>query len=160
MGGSGASEASLTHQKVFHSIMLIMKHANSFDKTLVRFFNDKTFEIMQDIVLDIETYYAIVSVDRRSQKDQENNRFIILSQARNDGCWSNKLVKLNFEEDKCDSEDILYSKDLVQELLSSCHTVNDDLIVALHKYSARLYDGNLICKQYAKWDDLLPAKIG
>ena len=126
--------------------MLIMKHPESIYKTLVRFFNDKTFEIMQDIVLDIQTYYAIVSVDRRSQQDQETNRFIVLDLVCND-LISNKLAKLNFKENKCNSEDILYSKDLVQERLYSCHTVNDDLIVAFHHYSARLYDGNLICKQ-------------
>ena len=62
-------------------------------------------------------------------------------------------------DDKCDSEDILYSKDLVQDRLFSCHTVNDDLIVAFHQDTARLYDGILNCKQYAKWDDLLPVEV-
>ena len=117
------TEASLTHQKVFHSIMLIMLHPKFRNKTLIRLFDDKSFDHKQDIVLDIniETYYAIVSVDRRSQQDQDTNRFIVLGLRRPGG--SNKLVKLNFIENECDSEDILYSKDLVEERLSSCHTV-------------------------------------
>ena len=105
------TEASLTHQKVFHSIMLIMKHSSFSNKTLIRFFDDKSFDHKQDIVLDIENYFAIVSVDRRTQHDQDINRFIVLALARNDN--SNKLAKLNFVEDKCNSEDVLYSKDLV-----------------------------------------------
>ena len=127
----GATEASLTHQKVFHSIMLIMKHSSFFNKTLIRFFDDKNFGHRQDVVLNIETYYAIVSVDRRSQQDQETNKFIVLGLKSND-LRSYKLAKLNFVEDKCDSEDVIYSKDLVQERLYSYHTVNDDLIVAFH----------------------------
>jgi len=59
-------EASLTHQKVLQKIMLILKHPENNCKTLIRFFNDETFEFDEDIVLDIETYYAIVSIDRRS----------------------------------------------------------------------------------------------
>ena len=46
-------------------------------------------------------------------------------------------------EDKCDSEEVLYSKDLVQDRLFSCQTVKDDLIVVFHEDTARLYDGNL-----------------
>ena len=80
------TEASLTHQKVFHSIMLIMKHSSFSNKTLIRFFDDKSFDHKQDIVLDIniKTYYAIVSVDRRSQQDQDTNRFIVLGLRSND----------------------------------------------------------------------------
>ena len=82
--------------------MLIMRHPDSDTKTLIRFFDDKTFVEKQDIVLDIETFYAIVSIDRRIQHDQKTNRFIVLGLVGNDGV-RNKLVKLNFEEDKCDS---------------------------------------------------------
>ena len=79
------------------------------------------------------SYYANVSVDRRSQHDQDTNRFIILGLVgMGGGDFSNTLVRLNFLENECDSENVLYSKDLVQEKLFSCHTVNDDLIVAFH----------------------------
>ena len=78
------TEPSLTHQKVFHSIMLIMHHPVIDDKTLVRFFNDKNFDYEQDVVLDVDAFYAIVSLDRRSQQDQETSRFIVLALKTND----------------------------------------------------------------------------
>ena len=84
-----------------------MRHPESKYKTLIRFFNDKNFDHKQDIVLDIENYYAIVSVDRRTQYDQETNRFIVVGLKEN-GKSNNKLVKLNFVEDECNSEDVLY----------------------------------------------------
>ena len=73
---------------------------------------------------------------------------------------SYELVKLNFVEDKCDSKDVLYSKDLVKEIQCSCYTVKDDLIAAFYLLNARLYDENLFCKRKIKWDDLLPVHTG
>jgi len=38
------TEASLTYQKIFQLIVLIVRHPGSFDKTFIRFFDDKNFE--------------------------------------------------------------------------------------------------------------------
>jgi len=132
--------------------MLIMKHPKSRYETLIRFFNDKTFELMQEVVLNIETYYAIVSVDRRTKYEQDKSRFIVFCSDRPS---SNKLVKLNFKDKKCDSENILYSKEPLEEKLHSCHTVKNGIIIAFHAYSARFYDKNLILTRYAKWPALV-----
>ena len=126
--------------------MLVMSYPLNTDKTLVQFFDDKTFKLEQEAVLEIETYNAVVSLDRRSQQDQHTNRCIDLGLVRGD--FSNKLVKLNVVEDEFDSEEVLYSQDLVQgDNLHSCSIMNDDLIVAFHEDTARLYDVNLVCKQ-------------
>ena len=47
--------------------MLVMHHPVFDDKTLARFFDDKNFDHKQDIILEFDAFYAIVSFDRRSQ---------------------------------------------------------------------------------------------
>ena len=102
------------------------------------------------------SYWATVSSDRRSQSDQDTNRFIVLGLS--DTVNANKLAKLYFEGDTCKS-DATYSADLIKENLCRCHTIRDNLVVAFHKESARLYDENMVCKHQVQWDDQLPVQV-
>ena len=71
---------------------------------------------------------------------------------------ANKLAKLYFEGDTCKS-DATYSADLIKEDLYRCHTIRDNLVVAFHKQSARLYDGNMVCKHQVQWNHQLPVEV-
>ena len=76
----GATEASLTNHPVFQSFILIKKHPEDKSKTLFEIYDDKKpFDKKQEIVLDFKTYYAVVSLDRRSSEEQESNRFVIVT---------------------------------------------------------------------------------
>ena len=58
---------SLTHHPMLNSIILIMKNPQDRSKTLIRIFNDKRpYDKKQEIIYDIESYYSISSIDRRS----------------------------------------------------------------------------------------------
>ena len=66
------TETSLTNHPVLKSFILIRCHPEDRKKTLVQIYDDKKpFDKKQDITLDFETYYAKVSLDRRSTEEQE-----------------------------------------------------------------------------------------
>ena len=66
------AETSLTNHPVLESNILIRCHPEDMYKTLVQIYDDKKpFDKKQEIVLDFETYYAVVSLDRRSTDEQE-----------------------------------------------------------------------------------------
>ena len=95
-----------------------------------------------------------MSSDRRSQSEQDTNKFMVLGLIMTDD--SNKLAKLYFEDKKCKRKQL--AGDLIQDVLLRCHTVRDNLVVAFHEYSARLYDEDLVCKQ-VQWNDTLPVQV-
>jgi len=70
---------------------------------------------------------------------------------------SNKLAKLYFDGKTYIREQL--AGELIGELLLRCHTVRDNLVVAFHLQSARLYDKDLACKQQVQWNDTLPVQV-
>ena len=67
-----ATEASLTNHPLLKSIILIRRHPEDINKTLIQVYGDqKPFGMKQEITLDFETYHAVVSLDRRSTEEQE-----------------------------------------------------------------------------------------
>ena len=70
---------------------------------------------------------------------------------------SNKLAKLYFDGKTYSREQL--AGELIEERLFRCHTVRDNLVVAFHRQSARLYDEDLVCKQQVQWNDTLPVQV-
>ena len=67
-----ATEACLTNHPVLESNILIRKHPEDIDKTLFQIYDDKKpFYRKQEITLSFKTYHAVVSLDRRSNEEQE-----------------------------------------------------------------------------------------
>ena len=61
------TDASLTHHPNLGAIILIMRHPDYRYKTLLQIYsNKKPFGKKQEVVIDFESYNAIVSLDRRS----------------------------------------------------------------------------------------------
>ena len=95
------TEASLTHHPVLKSIILIRRHPEDINKTLVAIYEDKKpFDKKQEIVIDFETYYAVVSIDRRSSEEQDLNRFVTVALVKPD-MRTHKLVRLPFSGTTC-----------------------------------------------------------
>ena len=78
-----------------------------------------------------------MSSDRRSQSEQDTNKFMVLGLIMPNG-RDNKLAKLYFEDRKYKRKQL--AGDLIKEELFRCLTVRDNLVVAFHRQSARLYD--------------------
>ena len=94
------TETSLTNHPIFESNILIRCHPEDMYKTLVQIYDDKKpFDKKQEITLDFETYHAVVSLDRRSTEEQEQNRFVVVTLVKPDD--SHKLVKLPFPGTTC-----------------------------------------------------------
>ena len=111
--------------------------------TLVEIYDDKKpFDKKQEIILDFKSYYAAVSLDRRSSEEQESNRFVIVALVASDG-RTHEFVKIPFPGTTCNEEDIVFSE-VVEDEFIMCHTMRDNIVVAFYPYHAQLYDGDLI----------------
>ena len=82
---------------------------------------------------------------------------MVLGLICNDGI-KHKLAKVHFLEDRC-SDQVFFSMHLVQKELLSCHTINDNLIIAFYKQNACLFDGDLDCKHQIPWNKMLPIDV-
>ena len=58
------------------------------------------YKLKQEISIDFKTYRNIVSIDRRKQADQINNKYLVLVMIQEDYA-ATKFAKLRFEGDKC-----------------------------------------------------------
>ena len=97
-----------------------------------------------------------MSSDRRSQSEQDTNKFMVLGLTAYNG-RDNKLAKLYFDSKTYSRKQL--AGELVGDELCRCHTVRDNLVVAFHKQSARLYDDDLVCKHQVQWNDSLPVQV-
>jgi hypothetical protein len=150
-----STDASLTQHPILGAIILIMRHPDDGYKTLVKIYsNKKPFEKKQEVVIDFESYNAIVSLERRSSEEQENNRFIVFS-LKKPGEDSHKLVKVPFQGNTCNQADIIMSEMIDDELLI-CHTMRDNLFVAFYPNCALMYDKDLVYKYKTEWNKLIP----
>ena len=96
----GTTDASLTYHQVLKSIILIRRHPE-INKTLVQIHEDKKpFDKKQEIVLDFETYHAVVSIDRRNSEEQVLNRFVIVALVKDDA-RTHILARLPFPGTSC-----------------------------------------------------------
>ena len=89
-----------------------MRHPDDMCKTLVKIYsNKKPFEKKQEIVIDFESYNAIVSLERRSSDEQDINRFIVFALVKpGSGLRNHKLVKVSFQSNTCNPADIIMSE--------------------------------------------------
>ena len=134
-----ATDASLTQHPILGAIILIMRHPDNRWKTLLKIYsNKKPFEKKQEVVIDFESYYAIVSLERRSSEEQDSNKFIVIALIKDD-LRNHKLVKVSFQGTTCNPADIIMSEMIDDELLI-CHTMSDNLFVAFYPYCALMYD--------------------
>ena len=87
------------------------------------------YKLKQEISIDFKTYRNIVSIDRRKQVEQINNKYLVLVMIQEDYA-ATKFAKLRFEGGKC-LDEIIFSE-INTDRLFSCHTMEDDIIVAFY----------------------------
>ena len=87
-----------------------MHHPDDMNKTLLKIYsNKKPFEKRQEVVIDFESYNAILSLERRSSEDQDSNRFIVFALIKPDDD-SHKLFKVQFQGITCNSAGMIMSE--------------------------------------------------
>ena len=92
------------------------------------FSNKQPYNLLQKIIIQYETEWTYFSIERRNTQDQAKSRSIFVGLNAPDA--SNKVAKLQFEDEKC--KEVIEFSDEVKEDLLQCHTMDENFIVAFH----------------------------